>query len=237
MSIINFCAFTKDTRPLHNQFVQKNIMCNAGLDLPYNQRDQLRTQNVLFDDEGPNISYLNYTFAELTALYYIWKNIDCEFISFTHYRRFWADRGLSKISCDKNTVYVPERTYFTCSTHDQFIRCHGKEALEFSVNQLDSNYILQKKHFENLKNINFIHNGNMIICHKEIHNRICEIQFEFMFDLYKKYFVEISQMDSYQRRFIGFLSERVMTVILTNSKYYLGIANIKDLKWTVYQQT
>jgi hypothetical protein len=235
MTIINFCAFTKDSRPLHNQFNQTNILCNAAIDIPENLRENLRQQNIIFDDEGSNISYLNYTFAELTALYFIWKNIDCEFLSVTHYRRFWNDNSIRNIKIDEKNIYIPERTFFTCSTYDQFIRCHGTEGLDFATNLLDSNFILQKKHFLNLRNINYLYNANLIICHKEVHNRICEIQFEFLFDLYSKYFLEISLKDYYQRRFIGFLSERIMTVILENYRYYLGGLNVQSLKWNIYQ--
>ncbi len=47
---------------------------------------------ILSDNTGNNISHKNANYSELTALYWIWQNlqnIDADFIGFCHYRRYF----------------------------------------------------------------------------------------------------------------------------------------------------
>ncbi len=47
-----------------------------------------RLSGMLHDDEGDNISNLNHKYCELTAQYWAWKNLNCEYYGFFHYRRY-----------------------------------------------------------------------------------------------------------------------------------------------------
>lgn len=48
-----------------------------------------RFDNMLYDDEGDNISSKNKMYCELTAQYWVWKNMpDLDYYGFFHYRRY-----------------------------------------------------------------------------------------------------------------------------------------------------
>jgi Domain of unknown function (DUF4422) len=49
-----------------------------------------RRAGCLNDDEGDNISVKNPVYAELTGLYWLWKNIQDEVFGFCHYRRYFS---------------------------------------------------------------------------------------------------------------------------------------------------
>jgi len=44
------------------------------------------------DDTGENISLLNPYYCELTAQYWAWKNLECEYIGLCHYRRYFKTK-------------------------------------------------------------------------------------------------------------------------------------------------
>lgn len=48
------------------------------------------------DNTGYNISDKNPNYCELTALYWAWKNLECEYIGLCHYRRYFGHTGLFK---------------------------------------------------------------------------------------------------------------------------------------------
>lgn len=48
---------------------------------------QWMLDNMIGDNTGDNISEKNPNYCELTAQYWAWKNVDCDYIGFMHYRR------------------------------------------------------------------------------------------------------------------------------------------------------
>lgn len=67
-----------------------------------------RLPNILHDDHGDNISHKNRSYSEMTAQYWVWKNVEADYYGFMHYRRYfnfsekiYPMSGYSNVFADK----------------------------------------------------------------------------------------------------------------------------------------
>ena len=61
------------------------------------------------DDEGDNISEKNPLYCEMTAQYWLWKNVDADYYGLCHYRRFinFTDEEFGNLDVDQRGQVVP----------------------------------------------------------------------------------------------------------------------------------
>lgn len=217
----------------HQQFNQINLMCGSHT-LDLDTRNQYRNLGYQFDDIGNNISHLNHIFGDLTGLYWIWRNTDHEFVGTNQYRRFWSEQEINDIGLTDNTIYVYKSDLGT-SLLQQFIHFHGPTLIQLLyesavVGDIDMSLDLVKRS----ERINYIYACNMFFCHKNIFNRLCDKFFEIMMEIYQgsRYSLPYIDYGSYRSptpRGIAFLAERVLTLMLSESQYYLGKVTIQPI--------
>jgi hypothetical protein len=226
------CFFLHENR--HFQANQKNLLCGS-FDLPLNGRLVLHRNYFLFDDVKDNISNLNKYFGDLTGLYWVWKNTTDEFVGTNQYRRFYSDNELDSLVLNDNTLYIASPAQFTTSAYQQYIDCSGPMAFDLTVEA-----IKQKKINMTLEQLNVLHNANflspcnMFFAHRKIFDKVCEILFEIIFEIYNgsKYALPYMQYKN-QTRLPAFLAERLLNVIYHHKDYYLGNIEIKAVDWYV----
>ena len=206
------------------------------------------TSNMKYisDSSSDNISNKNENYCELTAIYWIWKNIhDCENVGIVHYRRYFIYGIRSKLIDDKYIeknliknhydIILPSRKKAKPNVYEYFINSpSGKEK-----DLVNLRTVIEKKYPEYLvaydsvmysKKISYC---NMMISSKELYNKYCTWLFNILFDLEK-----ITNLDGYtsqQKRIYGFLSEFLLNVYVEhnnlNIKYcdilYIEKSNIK----------
>ena len=173
------------------------------------------------DNTGDNISYKNHIYCELTALYWMWKNANNNYIGLYHYRRRFnieKDKILELLNC--NNVIMPKKKCFRMSLKEQYIREHRKCDWDILSNSLKEIYPEYYKFSEKVFNNNKIYRFNMFIMKKKDFDDYCKWVFPLILTVERN--IDHISKDSYQKRYIGFMAERLFTlyVIYNNFKIY-----------------
>jgi hypothetical protein len=74
----------------------------------------------------------------------------------------------------------------------------------------------------------------MFFAHRPLFNKLCEILFEIIFELYEgsKYALPWIQPNG-QTRMLAFLAERMLNMIYLHKEYFLGNVQIQSINWTL----
>lgn len=197
------------------------------------------------DDTGENISNKNKNYCELTALYWMWKNVsNCEYIGLNHYRRYFSKKGdnifckdkLDLVLTEKEVKEILEKYDFIVSNSQKLLikNVYEKYKEQHHINDLDEcRNIISEKYPEYLKDFDEIMNGkeicicNMFIAKKQIIDEYSKWLFDILFELENR--IDISDYTTLQKRVYGFLSERLFNVWLKHNKK-LKITHLPILK-------
>lgn len=195
-------------RPLRQPYVlasyEKEIQAGAAL-----TRQRL-SGNMITDDAGNHISGRNRQFCELTALYWIWKNAQEDIVGLAHYRRHfilpgdWAER----MEKNKLDVILPVPLYVAPSVADNYKSRHDYGDWEYMMGYLKTKHKAEYEEAKGFFDKNLYSPCNMFIMRKEVLSELCGWLFPIIFKV-AEYVGE--KEDSYQNRYPGFLSERLIS--------------------------
>lgn len=172
----------------------------------------------LADNTGDNISDRNRHFSETTALYWMWKNAEADYLGLCHYRRLWKDldfiveRLLQNNAID---VVLPLPTLSVPSVCENYMK---KYIPDVYPTMLD---VLQEMSPEYYKASKEIYSGrvfyacNMLIAKRNVLHGLCQWMFPMVFEIEKR----IGDLaDSYQNRYAGFCTEQLITLYFLYNK-------------------
>lgn len=216
-----------------------NVQCN-DLYKPICVGDAYGNINFLSEKTGENISHLNEKINECTALYWIWKNSHAEFIGLNHYRRYFYNNNIANMGnyLDKERAYQLLHEYdiilplisqrFDMNVLDRILESMDHDLCMQALDCIKES--ISKYQPEYLDAVDSVMNGyNFYPCHmfvmrKDILDLYCQWLFSFLIEAAEK--INIDGYGTYDRRAIGFIAERLLTVWLLKQEY-----KIKELPY------
>lgn len=190
--------------------------------------------NYICDNTGVNISEKNATYCELTALYWGWKNLNCEFKGLCHYRRYLAKNYFSLN--DKKNVFSEKELLSILADHDIIVPRKKYRDLNnswypyFTELEKDRSYSVIKQAIlklcpDYIKALNKVFLSkkmffcNVMIAKATIYDSYCE----WLFGLEKEIENILNQQGGIQPREMGFLSEWLLNVWIEKNNSRLNV--------------
>lgn len=181
----------------------------------------------LCDNTGVNISEKNASYCELTGLYWIWKNVDCDIAGLCHYRRYFVypkseslhieQRLLAKEDIERSLAEYDLIAPSSGMRQEGSVLAHYVQHHHATDWQECGRVIIERcpqyyQAFDWSQRCNLISLGNMVIARKDVLDSYCEWLFDILFEVEKR--IDTSSYDEYQKRVFGFLSERLFRVYM-----------------------
>lgn len=204
-----------------------------------------KTVDTLSTWEGDNIDDKNQYYCELTALYWIYKNIkDDEIVSFEHYRRiflsphpglfsyhFLQKEEIHKIF-EKKQIILPLKHHFNQTLKEQYDESHGPMDLAVMERVIAALYPDYKETYIETINGHDASCFNMFVMKKEALDAYCEFAFRILDEVFRLQKHSIMERDTYQQRSVGFLAERLFNVWLNKNipeqnRFYCSVAYLE----------
>lgn len=199
------------------------------------------------DNTGKNISLKNPYFCELTGLYWAWKNLNCEYIGVSHYRRHFSSKKIDKKDLinsvltfkeankilKKTDIIVPkQRKYYIETLYSHYKHTMYIEPLDITREIINEKYPEYINEFDKLKVRTSAHMFNMFIMKNEKLNEYCTWLFDILFELEKR--IDSSKYNDFHARFYGRISELLLDVWLNKMNYSykeIKVINIEKTNW------
>ena len=183
-------------------------------------------EDIQTDDTGDNISAKNASFCELTALYWGWKNLDCEYLGLCHYRRYFGnkkpvekwhkvmtEREAEDLMFQKYPVVVTrKREYMIETLYSHYGHTHHSVDLKTTRKILAEKWPEYLKDYDEVMDRSSAHMFNMFVMRKDLADEYCEWLFAVLFELEKR--LDVSGYSDFDKRVFGRVSELLLDVWL-----------------------
>ena len=173
------------------------------------------------DDTGDHISDLNCYYAELSGVYWVWKNYhDADYVGICHYRRFltseegyvFSQKQYEEI-LQQYDIITTKQLELPNSYHYGFGAHHKVETLDETGRIIREKYPQYYDTFIDLVHRNKTYFGNIMVAKKSLFDEYAQWLFDIFFELQKR--IDLTFEDDYHKRVFGFISEFLLYVWVT----------------------
>jgi len=173
------------------------------------------------DDSGDNISSLNCYYAELSGVYWVWKNYtQADYVGICHYRRYLTNEdnlayteAQYEALLQQYDIITTKQLELPNSYHYGFGAHHRIETLDETGEIIRELYPAYYDNFIRLVHGNKTYFGNIMVASKPLYDEYCEWLFGILFELQRR--IDLHFEDDYHRRVFGFISEFLLLVWVT----------------------
>lgn len=178
------------------------------------------------DATGDNISEQNSYYCELTAAYWGWKNLDCEYIGLNHYRRYFdfifTDANIDKILCHHDVI-MSTPVYLSQNVVEFLMSNLIPEDVYVALKLLETMYPEDYSKAESFFTNKIYYPCNMFVCKKYIFDEFAQWEFAYLNKL--KNLLHLSGYTR-EKRILGFIAEALLPIYFFNRKFRVKGLNI-----------
>lgn len=194
------------------------------------------------DDFAESISNRNHRYSEFTSLYWMYKNANTDYIGISHYRRKYmiSDEELSKCMDEEIDIITLEPICrdANVSVKDQFVLDHYGDEWRIAMELLKEQYPQYYETAETVFKKPEFHPYAMSIMKKEWFHEYCEMMYSILFETEP---LCCEKKDVYQRRDMGFIAERFLSMFVEYKKKQgcsvkeVGVKVLKTDEWIPWE--
>lgn len=175
------------------------------------------------DDEGDNISSLNSSYSELTALYWAWKNLDADVVGLSHYRRYFSGSAAGPggspvlssaeardIMRDHDLLLARPRHYIIETVDSHYRHLHYGADLDVLRSVIDERTPEYLNSYDSIFRGRYLSLYNMFLMRRDMFDDYAAWLFGTLFETMER--IDNTGRSSYQQRTFGFLGERLLNV-------------------------
>ena len=188
------------------------------------ERESLRKQGYIFDDENADLSALNGRWGELSCIHWMINNAKQENIGNAQYRRNWIEPQ-GEWYCPE-TLYLPEPAQFSCTLEQQFYGGHSAFDAPAITRKLadDGHWLFTRSEIDKIWAQSSFIGCNMARGPRQSYLRFMTVLFAGLAPIWRQNKEHFLSIENYDKRAIAFIAERLITgMVLCRDRIFPGM--------------